>query len=89
MKLLRNLAAQKSETHRKRFVGRDLEVVTLHTPAELAARGKTAALSENFLPIEIAGQLPANRLVRVRAMALKDEGALEATAASPMVCSFP
>jgi threonylcarbamoyladenosine tRNA methylthiotransferase MtaB len=76
MKLLRTLAAQKSETHRKRFVGRDLEVVTLHTPAELAARGKTAALSENFLPIEIAGQLPANRLVRVRVTGETSAGTL-------------
>jgi threonylcarbamoyladenosine tRNA methylthiotransferase MtaB len=76
MKLLRTLAAQKSETHRQRFVGRDLEVVTLHTPAELAARGMTAALSENFLPIEIAGQLPANRLVRVRVTGETSAGTL-------------
>jgi threonylcarbamoyladenosine tRNA methylthiotransferase MtaB len=63
---LRALAAEKCKTHRRWFVGRELEAITLHTPAEVAARGRTAALSENFLPVEIEGRLEANRLVRVR-----------------------
>ena len=33
MAALRALAAGKSETHRRRFVGRELEAITLHTPA--------------------------------------------------------
>ncbi len=65
MAALRALAAEKSETHRRWFVGRELEAITLHTPAELAGRGRTAALTENFLPVEMEGRLPANRLVRV------------------------
>jgi threonylcarbamoyladenosine tRNA methylthiotransferase MtaB len=40
--------------------------------------GRTAALTENFLPVKIEGQLPANRLVRVRVTALNAEGALKA-----------
>ncbi len=80
MAALRALAAEKSETHRRRFVGRELEAITLHTPAELAARGRTAALTENFLPVEMEGRLPANRLVRVRVTGLTAEGALEAQA---------
>ena len=38
MAALRALAAEKSQTHRRRFVGRELEAITLHTPAELEAR---------------------------------------------------
>ena len=40
MAALRALAAEKSRAHRRRFVGRELEAITLHTPAELAARGR-------------------------------------------------
>jgi threonylcarbamoyladenosine tRNA methylthiotransferase MtaB len=82
MKALRALAAEKSRTHREQFVGREVEAITLHTPAELAARSRTAALTENFLPVEIEARLPANRLARVRATALNAEGTLEAEADS-------
>ena len=78
MQALRALAAEKSETHRRRFVGRELEAITLHTPAELAARNRTAALTENFLPVELEGRLGANQLVQVRVTGLTAEGALEA-----------
>jgi len=74
---LRTLAAKKSETHRRRFVGRELEAVTLRTPAELACCGRTAALTENFLPVEIEGQIPANRLARVRVSGMNAEGVLQ------------
>ena len=78
MAALRALAAQKSEAHRSRFVGRELDAITLHTPAALAALGRTSALTENFLPVEIAAPLPANQLVRVRVTGLTAEGALYA-----------
>ena len=78
MKALRALAAEKTETHRRRFVGCELETITLHTPAELGALGRTAALTENFLPVEVAGRLEANRLVRVRVTGLTAEGVLGA-----------
>jgi threonylcarbamoyladenosine tRNA methylthiotransferase MtaB len=78
MKVLRSLAAKKTETHRRSFVSRELEAITLHTPAELCTRGRTTALTENFLPVELAGQLEANRLVRVRVTGLTTEGVLEA-----------
>jgi threonylcarbamoyladenosine tRNA methylthiotransferase MtaB len=83
MKTLRALAAEKNRTHREQFVGREVEAITLHTPAELAARGRTAALTENFLPIEIKSRISANRLVRVRVTALNVDGALETEAARP------
>jgi threonylcarbamoyladenosine tRNA methylthiotransferase MtaB len=78
MAALRTLAVQKSETHRKWFVGRELEAITLHTPPEMEARGWTAALTENFLPVELEGRREANRLVRVRASGLTAEGTLKA-----------
>jgi hypothetical protein len=81
MKDLRALAAKKSETHRRCFVGGELEAITLHTPAELEARDRTLALSENFLPVEIAGHLEANRLVRLRVTGLNADGTLEAVLA--------
>ena len=80
MAALRALAAEKSKAHRMRFVGRELEAITLRTPAEMAARARTAALAENFLPVEVDGRLPANRLVRLRVKGLNAEGTLEAEA---------
>jgi threonylcarbamoyladenosine tRNA methylthiotransferase MtaB len=78
MASLRTLAAEKSLAHRRCFVGRELEAITLHTPAEMEARGRSAALTENFLPVELEGRLEANRLVRVRVTGLNAEGTLEA-----------
>jgi threonylcarbamoyladenosine tRNA methylthiotransferase MtaB len=69
MAALRALAAKKSAEHRRNAVGTQLEAITLHTPAELAARGRTAALTENFLPVDLCGSLPANRLVRLHVTA--------------------
>jgi threonylcarbamoyladenosine tRNA methylthiotransferase MtaB len=80
MKALRSLAAEKGRAHREQFVGRELEAITLHTPSELTARCLTAALTENFLPVELTGRLSANRLVRVRVTGLNAGGALEAAA---------
>jgi threonylcarbamoyladenosine tRNA methylthiotransferase MtaB len=80
MAALRALAAEKSQTHRRRFVGRELEAVTLRTPPEMAARKRTAALTENFLPVEIDGQLLANRLLRLRVTGMNAAGTLEADA---------
>jgi threonylcarbamoyladenosine tRNA methylthiotransferase MtaB len=82
MARLRALAQEKSQTHRRRFVGRELEAITLHTPAELAGRGWTSALTENFLPVELEGQLPANQLAWVRVSGLTAEGELEAAASN-------
>jgi threonylcarbamoyladenosine tRNA methylthiotransferase MtaB len=76
---LRDLAAEKSRTHRLSFVGRTLDAITLHTPALLAAQGRTAALTENFIPVELEGRLPANRLIGVRPSSLTAGGALQCT----------
>jgi threonylcarbamoyladenosine tRNA methylthiotransferase MtaB len=80
MAALRALAAEKSKAHRRSFVERELEAITLHTPAEMEARGRSAALTENFLPVELEGRQEANLLVRVRVTGLNAEGTLEAEA---------
>ena len=80
MATLRTLAAEKSHTHRSRFIASNLAAITLHTPEALSTQGRTAALTENFLPVEIDDRLPANRLLRVRVTSLNAKGALEGCA---------
>jgi len=82
MAALRALAKEKSQAHRRQFIGRELEAITLNTPAALAARGLTSALTENFLPVEIGAGLPANELVRLRITALAEEGTILARVAA-------
>ena len=62
-RILRDLAAEKNRQFRQRQVGRTLSAITLgkETP------GGTAALSDNYLKVLIAGKrLAANRIVTVR-----------------------
>ena len=79
MAALRALAAEKMQAHRRSFAGRELEAITLHTQAELAAQGHSAALTENFLPVELDSRMEANRLVRLRVSGVNAEGVLTAT----------
>jgi threonylcarbamoyladenosine tRNA methylthiotransferase MtaB len=78
MEVLRALAARKTAAHRRRFVGAEVEAITLRTPAPLAGNGGTLALSENFLPLEVDGRLEANRLVWVVVTGMTAEGLLRA-----------
>jgi threonylcarbamoyladenosine tRNA methylthiotransferase MtaB len=78
MAALRVLAEEKSRAHREQFLGRQLEAITLHSSPELRTCGRTAALTENFLPVEIEGRIEANRLLRIRVTGLKSEGTLDA-----------
>ena len=82
MAALRALAKEKSRAHRERFVGRELEAITLNTPTVVADAGRTLGLTENFLPVEIQRRLAANRLVRLRVRGLNGEGTLEAVPAA-------
>jgi threonylcarbamoyladenosine tRNA methylthiotransferase MtaB len=66
MAALRALAAQKAHAHRSQFIGAEFEAITLNTPAALAASGSTSALTDNFIPVELAASVPANQLVRIR-----------------------
>jgi threonylcarbamoyladenosine tRNA methylthiotransferase MtaB len=78
MAALRILILEKNIKHRKLFLGKELELITLHTTSELTARGRTSALTENFLPLELEGHLEANQLVRACVGAINAEGTLEA-----------
>ena len=79
---LRALATEKTLAHRTRFIGRELEAITLHTPPAMAAEGHSAALTGNFLPVALGGCFPANQLVRVRVTSINAERELVAVAAA-------
>jgi threonylcarbamoyladenosine tRNA methylthiotransferase MtaB len=76
MAVLRALAAEKSVAHRRQFIGREWDAITLHTPRETQDRGCTVALSENFLPLEIEGIIPANELITIHIHTLQSGGVL-------------
>jgi len=79
MAALRDLIAGKTHRFRAGFVGKTLSAITLHTPERTAAQGRTSALTDNFLPVEITEAIPSNRLVAVRIKGLR---AAHETAAS-------
>jgi len=79
MAILRALAQEKSRRHRSRFIGRELSMITLQTGVTLASLGHTAALSGNFLPIELEGRFPANLLLTARVTGFNSEGELTAS----------
>jgi threonylcarbamoyladenosine tRNA methylthiotransferase MtaB len=78
MAALRELAAEKSEAHRRCFIGREIQAITLHTPPEVQALGLTAALTENFLPLQIDSCINANRLLPVMVMSMDSNLTLQA-----------
>lgn len=80
MARLRDLVAEKMRTHREKFVGRELECITLCTDGKTATAGWTSALSENFLPVVVRGEYGANQMKRVRVAALDTEMKLRAEA---------
>ncbi|MGO9939247.1 MAG: MiaB/RimO family radical SAM methylthiotransferase [Terracidiphilus sp.] len=84
MAAMRALAAEKSLAHRQAFVGQELDAITLHTPEALAQLGRTSALTENFLPVEVDGSLPANQSVRVRVTGIDAQGNLSSVEAKEL-----
>jgi threonylcarbamoyladenosine tRNA methylthiotransferase MtaB len=76
MTALRDLGTEKSRRFRAGFLGRTLPAITLHTPAQLAAQGRSSALTDNYLPVELAQSLPANRMVQVHVTAVQASGVL-------------
>ena len=63
MDRLRQLIEAKNLGFRRRFVGRELPAVTLHSPP--GQQGGSRALSDNFLELGLDTPLAANRDVRV------------------------
>ncbi len=68
-RVLRDLAAKKNLEFRRRFVGKTLEVITLQAGDEQS----TEALSDNYLKVRVAGQLEANRVMKVDVTEIGDE----------------
>jgi threonylcarbamoyladenosine tRNA methylthiotransferase MtaB len=78
-RILRELIASKNRLWRERFLGREIEAITLHSNDD----GTTEALSNNYVKTKIAGELPGNELVRVRVSSLVEDGFF-ATCGMPM-----
>ena len=74
-RILRELAAAKNLEFRRSMVGKRLSVVTLDPPG--------AALSDNYLTVELAQPEPANRL-RVVAISAVTESGLREHAPDPL-----
>jgi threonylcarbamoyladenosine tRNA methylthiotransferase MtaB len=68
-RILRELAAKKNLEFRRRFVGKSLDVITLHN----ADAESTEALSDNYLKVRIAGQHTANQIMKVDITEVGDE----------------
>jgi threonylcarbamoyladenosine tRNA methylthiotransferase MtaB len=65
MAALRGLAAEKTQSFRSRLVGHTVAAITLHTPEALTSQGRTSALTDNYIPVELDQVLPANILADV------------------------
>ncbi|HET8637820.1 MAG TPA: radical SAM protein, partial [Acidobacteriaceae bacterium] len=72
MAALRALADKKASAFRRRFEGRTLSAVTL----EGGTAERTPALSANFLKVELAGAIPANRMVEASIFSGSNKAAL-------------
>ncbi len=68
-RILRELAAEKNLEFRRRFVGKEIEVITLQTADEHS----TEALSDNYLKVRVQGRHPANLIFSARVTAISDE----------------
>lgn len=69
-KRLRELAANKNRTFREGFVGRELEMITLHKRED----GYTEALSTNYLKVRVAAQVAPNEIIRSIISSVSDDG---------------
>lgn len=74
MAALRQLMAAKNKAFREGFLGQEIDCLTLHTRRETAELGRTEALTDNFVRVDIDGELSANRLIRVRIQGITEEG---------------
>jgi threonylcarbamoyladenosine tRNA methylthiotransferase MtaB len=71
-RLLRELAGAKNLEFRRRMLGKRLSVVTLHEPG--------AALSDNYIKVELARAAEANRIVEVEIGGVTESGVRETAA---------
>lgn len=74
MAALRRLIDAKSKVFRAGFVGRRLSAVTLIAKESIAASGRTAALTDNFLAVDIEGNHASNTLLGVEIVNMTLQG---------------
>ncbi len=80
---LSDLIRQKNLAFRSAFIGKQLSAVTLASPKETSASSispRTPAMSDNFISIEIAANLPPNLLVSAQITGLTSHGLCAAMA---------
>jgi threonylcarbamoyladenosine tRNA methylthiotransferase MtaB len=65
-RILRELAARKNEAFRRRFVGRTVSAVTIDRPL--------SALSDNYLPVQLAVAREPNQIIDVTVGGLTSKG---------------
>lgn len=80
---LRRVREEKMRAHRSAFAGRILECITLHSPEPVRRESRSAALTENFLPVRLRGEVEANKMLRVRVTGLHGNGELEGEIVDP------
>ena len=81
MAALRALDSEKTRAHRATSSAPNSTPLP-STPRIPPPHTRTSALTENFLPVELASTLPANQLVRIRVTGLAADNALLASPAS-------
>jgi threonylcarbamoyladenosine tRNA methylthiotransferase MtaB len=74
MARLRELITAKNRLFRQSFLGRELTVVTLHTPQGARPQAITRALADNFLEVRLDARVPANQSLCARVTGLTDAG---------------
>ncbi|HEV2274392.1 MAG TPA: MiaB/RimO family radical SAM methylthiotransferase [Acidobacteriaceae bacterium] len=74
MARLRGLIAAKNLAFRERFVGGRLPAVTLETAEEMRGQGRTRALTDNFIEVDLEATIPANRNIQAGITEVRSEG---------------
>jgi threonylcarbamoyladenosine tRNA methylthiotransferase MtaB len=74
MAALRALIGRKNLDFRTRFVGREVSVVTLTMAKRESGRPCVNGMTGNFIPIEISGEIEANRMLAVEVTGLTAHG---------------
>jgi threonylcarbamoyladenosine tRNA methylthiotransferase MtaB len=82
MARLKALAAEKTRRFRAGFAGLRLPAITLNASPALALAGCSSALTDNFMPVELAGRFAANLLVDVDVTEVNAAGVLQGRIAS-------
>ena len=87
-RVLRELAAEKKLDFMRRFIGRELQAITLNVGGEDENGVWTEALTDNYLKMRLRGTHDANRWLHARVGTFQD-GALVAVASDASVVADP